>query len=88
MTIKVFQLDDVEWWAGNSLEDCLKEARKHAGQESYEDAEELAGQLSDSEMQRLKFVDEDGTRCTFEERLRDLVAEGVQFPCLFAATEW
>lgn len=89
-TIKVFALDDIEWWAGESLEACIAEGRKQCGAECYwEPAEQY--EVSPEAMQKLKFIDDDGpepvTR-TFAEQLEREVAAGGKFPRLFAATDW
>lgn len=86
-TIKVFALDDIEWWAGESLEACLAAALELAGPECYDDPE-LHHELSDEAMQRLKFVDEDGSERTFAEELARRVAAGEKFPQPFAATDY
>lgn len=93
MTIIVFQLDDCDWWAGETLTDCIAEARRQCGADSYPDAEKDGYALGDEEMQRLIYVDDsDGAqapvRRTFAEHLAREVAEGGEFPRLFASTEY
>jgi hypothetical protein len=90
MTIKVFAPDDIEWWAGESLEACLEEARMQAGDpDAYNDSSEHQ-ELDDQSMQTLTFST--GLMivpvCTFEEQLRQLIGEGTKFPCLFATTDY
>lgn len=86
-TIKVFALDDTEWWVGESLEACLAEARRQYGDECYTDAERCQHEVSEAEMQRLIFVDDDGAGRTFAEELARRVAAGETFPQLFAAED-
>lgn len=86
-TIKVFALDDIEWWAGESLKSCLEEARRQAGADCYPESSDQH-EVSDEAMQVLIFEDEDGTRRTFAEQLLREIASGASFPCIFAATEW
>jgi len=86
--IKVFRLDDIEWWAGESLEACVAEGRRQCGPECYPDEPSEQYELSDEAMQRLKFVDEDGTERTFAEELARRVAAGESFPQPFAATDY
>lgn len=83
--IKVFNIDEVEWWAGESLESCLAEARKQTG-EAYDDVDEHY-EMTDEAMQRLKF-DDGGVTRTFAEELALAIQRGTKFPCHFAATDW
>lgn len=85
--IKVYRLDDNEWWAGESLEACIAEGRKQCGTECYDEPAEQH-QVSPEWMQRLKFVDEDGTERSFAEELERLVTSGAKFPCSFAAENY
>ena len=93
MTIRIFKLDDYDWWAGESLQACIDEARRQCGADTYPDAEQEGRELSDEDMQRLMFVDEsDGAqapvRRTFAEQLARELAEGGPFPRLFASTDY
>lgn len=88
MSIKVFKLDDCDWWAGENLADTIAEARKQCGPGCYDNAEEDAVGVSDEAMQTLKFVDEDGTTRTFAEELQRRIDAGAEFPSLFASTEY
>lgn len=86
-TIKVFQMDDIEWWAGESLEACIAEGRRTCGEDCYTECSEQ-GEVSEEGMQRLKFTDDDGTVRTFAEELKRRVDAGEKFPQPFAATDW
>lgn len=87
--IKVFALDDCDWWAGESLEACIAAARQQCGAEAYEDAETEGCLVGADAMQQLKFTpDEGGSWRTFAEQLAIEVADGGEFPRLFASTEW
>lgn len=88
MSIKVFQLDDCDWWAGENLPDVIAEARKQCGPDTYEDAETDAVEMSDEAMRTLQFVDEDGTKRTFAEELQRMIDAGDTLPSLFASTEY
>jgi hypothetical protein len=57
MTIKVFRLNDCDWYAGTSLEECIEHYMKdmHLSREEAADAD--ARELSEKDMQRLKFID-------------------------------
>lgn len=91
--IRIYMLDDTDWWAGESLQACIDEARAQCGAGSYCDAEEEGQEVSDEDMQRLIYVDEsDGAEApvqrTFAEQLARELAEGGPFPRLFASTDW
>lgn len=85
--VRVYRMDDMEWWAGASLADCVAEGRRQCGDECYPDDDEQH-ELSDAEMQRLTFVDEDGSKRTFAEELARRIAAGETFPQQFAAEDW
>lgn len=87
--IKVFKLDDYEWWAGESLQACIAAARADAGPGTYEHAEEDGFEVSAEDMQTHRFTEEDGvTQRSFAEELARRVAACEVFPSIFAATEW
>lgn len=87
MDIRVFKLDDCEWWAGESLVSCLIAAREQAGVECYDDPDEQCEVLQET-LEHIKFVDEDGSVRTMAEELRLQIEAGTTFPCILAATEW
>lgn len=86
--IRVFRMDDIEWWAGESLEACVAEGRRQCGPECYPDDPDEQYELSDEQLRRLKFVDEDGSTRTFADELARRIAAGETFPQAFAAEEW
>lgn len=91
--IRVYRMDDNEWWAGESLVDCVAEGRRQCGDECYPDDPSEQYELSDEQMQRLVFIDEsDGAeppvRRTFAEELARRIAAGEAFPQQFAAEDW
>ena len=86
-TIRVYRMDDMEWWAGESLEACVAEGRRQCGEECFPDSDEQH-ELSDEAMQRLKFIDEDGSERTFADELARRIAAGEKFPQQFAAEDW
>lgn len=85
--IKVFQMDDIEWWAGESQEACVAEGKRQCGPDCYDEPDEYR-ELTEADMQHLQFVDEDGSKRSFAEELARMVATGSEFPCPFAATDW
>lgn len=84
--IRVFQMDDCDWFAGGSLESCIAAACEYNGGDpsDYSDAHEL----DDEAMDRLIYTDDDGARRTFREQLSAMISSGAQFPTLFATTEY
>lgn len=86
--IKVFRMDDLEWWAGESLAACVAEGRAQCGPDCYPDDSSEQYELGPEAMRRLTFVEEDGTRRTFAAELKRLVAAGTKFPCSFAAEDY
>lgn len=98
MAVNVFQMSDCDWWAGFDAESVKKAyvgQYDHVGLDAGESgmfADPVV--LSCEAMDRLKFVYEpeagrDSPRCSFRERLREMVTEDpLQFPCFFATTEY
>ena len=89
--IKVFKLDDYDWWAGESLEACIDEGRRQCGRQAYPDAYQDGHEVSDEAMQTMVTqVDEDRSAepITFAAHLAQLLASKYEkFPQLFASTE-
>ena len=87
--IKVFQLNDCDWYAGATIKEakeCLMEATGMSADEAFEDEHQLSWQA----MRRLKFFDEDGETeiGNFQEVLNKMVKDKCKFPCFFATTEF
>lgn len=87
--IKIFKLNDCDWWADTSLEEAIKNYLNETGM-SHEDGIEDPYELSDDEMKNIIHSGEDGAgpRMAFIDRLLMDIAEGMKFPCLFASTEY
>lgn len=85
--IKVFALDDIEYWAGESLADCIVAGKAECGLDAYDEPDDQH-EVSEEAMHRLKFQDDDGTVRTFAEELALRVAAGETFPQPFAASDW
>lgn len=88
MPIRVYRMDDIEWWAGESLAACVAEGRSQCGPDCYPDDPSEQYEVSDEAMQRLKFIDEDGSTRSFSEELARRIAAGEDFPQPFACTEF
>ncbi|PPU07768.1 hypothetical protein [Xanthomonas arboricola] len=90
--MKIFQIDDMEWWIGQDAETVRAAVQDEQGrtEEDLEDFEEV----SDESLDVLMFQDTDEDELptsaprTFREQLAIEVAEGGQFPRLFAAESY
>lgn len=88
--IKIFKLNDCDWWAGSDLESVKADYLKTTGETELDDTFDEPYELSDALMERLKFRrdDDNHTEVTFKEELARQIAEGQEFPCFFASTEY
>jgi hypothetical protein len=93
--IKVFKLNDYEWWAAASLAEAIADWKQWTGFGDEEAAENLDDprELSDEEMDRLQFAhtEEDDTpyrKQSFRAELAEQIAAGETFPGFFATTEY
>lgn len=85
--VRVFRMDDLEYWAGESLEACVAEGRRVCGDDCYPDDPHEQYEVTDEGMQRLKFIDDDGSTRTFAEELARRFKAGETFPQPFAAED-
>lgn len=85
--LRVFQMDDCDWWVGESADSCIEDRHETYGPDEEFDREEVH-ELSDQQMQALVCTDEDGSKHTFKEQLDIEIASGGDFPRLFATTEF
>lgn len=98
MTVRVYQVNDMEWWAGDcTAEELLDFYMNHTGctrEESTGDANGLPQELDAAALDALKvrYFDSDdgptGEMITFREHLNNLIGQGQEFPCLFAVEGW
>ena len=87
--IKVFQLNDCDWWAGYDLESVKKAYVKETGM-SLEEAFDDPRELTDEEMDTLKHWGDEGDNkepITFRQELDRMIESGFEFPWFFASTE-
>lgn len=87
--MKLFMVNDCDWWAGESAESIKPEALKMYGsleETEFEDGGAPAA-LGDDLMDKLIFNDE-GTLRTFRAELDRLITAGATFPRFFASTEY
>lgn len=99
--VKVYAVNDCDWWAGHSAGEVLAKYMEITGvshEEATGDESALPKELTDEEMRRLVFTYEDHRhdwreagegrhQASFRERLEEMVAAGGKFPCFFATTE-
>jgi hypothetical protein len=84
---KIFRLNDTDWYAGEDLESVKSAYLKDTGleqDEAFDDPHEL----SDEEMERLKFTRDDQEKVSFRVELTSMIASGCTFPRMFASTEY
>lgn len=85
--IRVFRLNDYDWWAGETLAQVKKDYLKETGMDEEEAFDEPKA-LTKEEMKKYTIREEDGTQeRTFEEELKAMIKAKVDFPCMFASTE-
>lgn len=93
--MKIYALNDCDWWIGESLEACIADYRTNYTSDP-DSVDDDAHELTDEELDTLKFVvvdedeDENPTRekRSFREQLAIEIAEGGVFPRMFASTEY
>lgn len=91
-TMKIFKIDDCEWWIGADAESVRAAVVDQYGY-TDEDLEDFS-ELSDAELDTFKFVDTDEDERpiseprTFREQMAIEVAQGGSFPRMFAAEEY
>lgn len=100
--IKIFAMNECDWYAAATPEEAKRGLAENMGYESvkamYEDwaIEGEPHELSDWDLDRLRVkceaedggYDPDGEEQTFRARLAEMVADGEEFPCFFASTEF
>lgn len=86
--IKIFRVDDCDWYAAKTQDEAIKKAMHDSGESRQYYEEEGGSELSEESMLKLKYVEDDGTEKTFRKKLDELIAEGCHFPCMFASTEY
>jgi hypothetical protein len=100
--IKIFQMNDCDWYAGATADDAIRGMAENLCFETTpEGIAEMCKEytvepveLTAEDMERKMFVDldEDGTPDTVERSFRaqldNMIASGEEFPCFFASTEF
>jgi hypothetical protein len=84
--IKVYKINDCDWWAGKSFEECLAAANEW-DQRDWSSESDLEPMSEDS-LRATKYHDGGDYVSNFYEALQKDIANGTEFPCLFASTEY
>jgi hypothetical protein len=87
--VNIYRMNDYDWVAAESGEAATRLYRQIMPEYGMEE-EDVPEKLTDSEMERLIFHCEDGTRLTFRENLEKIMAEPGRShePFFFASTEY
>ena len=87
--MKVFAMNDWDWWAAETLEEAKGAYWREMGiEDADEDFLDDAHELDEEEMNHFQFNDDDGTKRSFREQLKNMIASGAKFPAFFASTEY
>ena len=93
--MKIFKLNDCDWYAAEDMESAIQQIMHDTGNTREDCVDSSARELTDDEMDRLRFMDDrendedakDGSR-SFREQLALMVERWDSFPCPFATTEF
>ena len=90
--IKIFNMDDFNWWASRDLESVKEAYLKETGLDAEEAFEsDVPEELSDADLDRLRFhhdPDDRSKTISFREQLENMVKASMSFPCFFGSTEF
>jgi hypothetical protein len=96
--MKIWKLNDCEWYAAETLDDAKRALLETIGPpaegqteaEFFEEFLENPCEVGDEHLDKLKFVDEDkpGEEITFRQELQRMISDGKEFPRFFASTEY
>lgn len=87
MKVKVFALNDYDWWAAETLEEAKAAYLNETGMKEADEPFDDPHELDEVAMNHFRFREEDGTTRTFREQLEKMVSNGQDFPAFFASTE-
>lgn len=86
--IRIYRVNEYEWYAGATLAACIDEAVRVTGgrrEEVYDG--DSTGPLSKKQMKEHIFTEESGEKKTFEQKLEEMIQAGHEFPSIFAVSE-
>jgi hypothetical protein len=86
--MKVFYLNDCDWYIAATLEEAKGQCAADTGLPVDEATEPDAHELTDEDLDRLIFMDEDEGKLTFRQELERQIATGNTKPRMFASTEY
>ena len=89
--MKVFRINDYEWYAAETLDEAIAEAVRMSGLPADEAADDPV-EITEKEMDQLTFFDdmsdpESSQTRSFREQLQKMIDDGTKFPAYFAGTE-
>ena len=95
MAINIYRMNDCDWWATEKgPDDAILEYMAFTGcsrEEATDAADSMPDLVPDSKLDQLQFHwdgDRAGGTISFRAALDRMIAEGQQFPTLFASTEF
>jgi len=95
--VNVYKMNNcIDWWAGESLEECVIDIEDYYLEVigDTEEAVECPRILTEEEMDKLIYIDEDGEfgdtreKYTFRQALENLLKMGLKPPFMFASQEY
>jgi len=99
--MKIFQMNDCDWYAGETAEDALRAMAENMCFETTPEGiaamrkeyEVEPVELDDTVLDSLTFMDTDEqekpiARRSFREQLALMIEQGSDFPCMFASAEF
>lgn len=84
--LKVFKLNQADWWLAETVEQGVEACCKYYELPQDECIDIEPFEVPDADLDRLTLTDEDGTKKTFREALKDMNLES-GYPSVFASTE-
>lgn len=85
--MKVFKLNDCDWYLANSLEEAIEVAMKDTGLPRDEVVDDPY-ELDEEQMNTVMFDNQDGSKWPFAVELQNMIEAGIARPGMFASTEW
>jgi hypothetical protein len=88
--IKVFRVNDYEWWAGADLESIRTAYKDHTGIDPDSDEGfDSPREITEAGMSKIVICDDGPEKIeqTFRQYLDEMIALNKPFPCFFAGTE-
>ncbi|MHC5059371.1 MAG: hypothetical protein ACYTKD_32365 [Planctomycetota bacterium] len=100
VSMKVFQMSDIDWWVGESKESIVEAYIELVGKESWERYVEdgYPIELTQDELNKKTIIDvdiysyqgdlKDVPRITYQEGVNRLIEEKTKFPVMLYCSEW